>query len=74
MFWKNVPLPHSGLKSKPSKHQARRKKQEEFAACFLLVSCLAYSSNPKMEAVLFFKTPVNIYQATLRHLPEDSTF
>jgi hypothetical protein len=50
-----------------------REEQAQFTACFLLVSCLAYSSSPKMEVVDFSETSVNFYQITLRHVPKDST-
>jgi hypothetical protein len=42
------------------------------AACFLLVAFLAYPSSPKMEAICFFETFVNLYQITWPHIPEGS--
>jgi hypothetical protein len=43
------------------------------AACFLLITCLAYSLALKMEAVHPFRMLVNFHQTTLRHIPEDRT-
>jgi hypothetical protein len=43
------------------------------ARCFLLVTCLAYSSTLKMEAVRSFKTSAYFYETTRRHIPEDCT-
>jgi hypothetical protein len=40
------------------------------AVSFLLVTCSAYSSTLKMEAVHSFGTSVNFYQAIQRHIPE----
>jgi hypothetical protein len=37
-------------------------KQALYAACILLISCLAYSSNVKMETIYFFETLVNFHQ------------
>jgi hypothetical protein len=41
------------------------------ANCFTLVSYLAYSSNPKMEATCSFETSSNFQPITLRYIPED---
>jgi hypothetical protein len=42
------------------------------AAWFLLATCLAYSSIPKMEAACSSETSVNFYyRTTWRYLPED---
>jgi hypothetical protein len=40
------------------------------AACFMLVSCLAYSLNLKMEAACSSEASVNC-QWTTWHIPED---
>jgi hypothetical protein len=32
------------------------------AACLMLVSCLAYSLNLKMEVICSFETPLDLYQ------------
>jgi hypothetical protein len=41
-------------------------------ACLLIVSCLAYSSTPKMEAQRSSETSVRVYRATRRHISEDN--
>jgi hypothetical protein len=38
------------------------------AACFLIVSCLTYSSSLKMEAALSSETPVDFYRTTWRYI------
>jgi hypothetical protein len=43
-------------------------------ACFLLVSCLSYSSILNMAAVCFFKTLVDIYQTTRCYVLEIEYF
>jgi hypothetical protein len=40
---------------------------------FMLVSCLAYSSTLKMEAICSSDTSVDFQQFTRRYIPEDST-
>jgi hypothetical protein len=40
---------------------------------FTLVSCSAYSSTLKMEAICSSETSVDIQQPTWRYIPEDST-
>jgi hypothetical protein len=42
------------------------------AACFMVVSYLAYSSCLKMEAIFFSETPVDFRQTTPRSIPEDT--
>jgi hypothetical protein len=37
------------------------------------VSCLAYSSTPKMEATCFSETSVHFQGTTRRYTPEDRT-
>jgi hypothetical protein len=44
-----------------------------FAACFALVSCLAYSSTLKMEAICSSETSVGFHGTTRRYIPEDGT-
>jgi hypothetical protein len=44
------------------------------APAFTLVSCLAYSSTLKMEAICFSETSVDFQRNTQRYIPEDSTF
>jgi hypothetical protein len=41
------------------------------AACFTLVSCLAYSSAMKMQATFSSEMSVDIQRATRRYIPED---
>jgi hypothetical protein len=40
---------------------------------FLLVSCLAYSSTLKMQAIRLLETLMNFYQTIWRYISEDST-
>jgi hypothetical protein len=42
------------------------------ASCFLLVTCLTFSSTLKTEAVHSSETPVNLHQTTWRHIPKGS--
>jgi hypothetical protein len=41
------------------------------AICFMLVSCLAYSSTLMMEVVCSSETPVDFQRTTLRYIAED---
>jgi hypothetical protein len=41
------------------------------AACFMLVSCLSYSSTLKMEATYFSETSVNFYRTILHYIVVD---
>jgi hypothetical protein len=43
------------------------------AACFMIVSCLAYSSILKMEAICSSETLVDFHPTTRRYIPEDIT-
>jgi hypothetical protein len=43
------------------------------SVCFMLVSCLVYTSTFKMEALFNFETSVDIYRNTGRYVPEDRT-
>jgi hypothetical protein len=43
------------------------------AACLILVSCFAYSSNPKIESRFSSETSVDFQQTTLRCTSEDRT-
>jgi hypothetical protein len=43
------------------------------AACFMLVSCLTYSSILKLEAILTSEMSVDFQGTTRRHIPEDRT-
>jgi hypothetical protein len=42
------------------------------AACFMLVTYLAYTLTLKMEDVCSSETPMNLCQATQHHIPEES--
>jgi hypothetical protein len=44
-----------------------------YASCFVLVSCVAYSSTPKIEVICCSETSVDFYQITRYYIPEDST-
>jgi hypothetical protein len=41
------------------------------AACFMLVSCTAYSSTLKMEAICSSEMSVDFHRTTWRYIPED---
>jgi hypothetical protein len=43
------------------------------ATCSMLDSCMAYSSNLKMEATCSFETSVDFQWTTRRYIPEDRT-
>jgi hypothetical protein len=43
------------------------------ATCWMLVSCLSYSSTLKMEATCSPGTSVDFQRASRRHIPEDRT-
>jgi hypothetical protein len=43
------------------------------AACYMLVSCLAYSSTLKNYLICSFETAVDIQRTTWRYIPEDRT-
>jgi hypothetical protein len=43
------------------------------ATCFMLVSCLAYSSNLRMKATCSSKTSADFQRTTRRYIPEDRT-
>jgi hypothetical protein len=57
-----VALPSSGSKSKPSRY---------LFCSLLLVSCLAFFSTWKMDAVRSSQLSVNFHRTTRRHIPED---
>jgi hypothetical protein len=44
------------------------------AACFMLVSCLAYSSTLKMEKICSSETLVDFHRITWCYIPEHRTF
>jgi hypothetical protein len=46
---------------------------EEFAACFMLVSCLSYFLTLKMVAICSSETPVDFYTTARSYIPEDRT-
>jgi hypothetical protein len=43
------------------------------AVCFMLVSCLTYSSTLEMEAIFYSETSAGFHETTLRYIPEDRT-
>jgi hypothetical protein len=43
------------------------------AACFMLVSCLAYSSILKMEAIRSSETSIDFHRTTRHYIREDRT-
>jgi hypothetical protein len=45
-----------------------------FADCFVLISCLAYASTLKMEAICFSETSVYFYWTIRRYSPEGRIF
>jgi hypothetical protein len=58
-FRRNISPPSSGLKNKPPH--------------FKFVSCSAYSSTLKMEAICSSETSVDFQRTTRRYIPGDST-
>jgi hypothetical protein len=48
-------------------------KAELLDACFMVISCLYYSSNLKMEAACSSETLIGIQRPTQRCIPEDGT-
>jgi hypothetical protein len=54
--------------------QETSKKQARIAACFLLVSCLAYSSTLKMEAICSSEMLIGFYRTTWYYTQEDRIF
>jgi hypothetical protein len=67
-FWGTYCL-HLQLKNEPSKKSGWK---FCLSPAFTLVSCLAYSSTLKMEAVCFSKTVVDFQRTTWHYIPEDS--
>jgi hypothetical protein len=61
-FRRNISLPPSGSKSK-----------SRCCAFFRRVSCLAYSSTLKMEAMFSSETLVDFHRTERRHVSENST-
>jgi hypothetical protein len=54
-------------------HQMGSEQSTLLAACFMLISCLAYSSTVNMKARCFSKTLVDFQWTTWRCIPEDRT-
>jgi hypothetical protein len=67
-FLRNISPPSSGSKNKPNKKPARK----QVACRALLVSCSAYPSTLKMEAICSSETSVDFQRTTRRYIPEDS--
>jgi hypothetical protein len=57
------------IASRPS-----RMKFSLLAASFMLVSCLAYSSTLKMEAICSSKTSADFHRTTRRYIADNRTF
>jgi hypothetical protein len=51
----------------------KQRQKALLAACFMPVSCLAYSSTPKMEVTCSSETSVDLQQTTGHHIPADRT-
>jgi hypothetical protein len=64
-FWRNIMPPSSGLKTKSSKKLAL------LAACFVLISCLAYSLTVKIEVTCYSKMLVDFQWTVEHYIPED---
>jgi hypothetical protein len=43
------------------------------AICYMLVSCLAYSSTLKIEATCYSETSVDFQRIARRYIPEDGS-
>jgi hypothetical protein len=67
-FRRNILPPSSGSKNKVSK-----KPELCLPPAFTLVSCSAYSSTLKMEAICSSETSVDFQRTTQRYIPEDGT-
>jgi hypothetical protein len=63
---RNMWPPSSG-----SEQETSIKQVSLFPTCFMLVSCLAYSSTLKREARTYSEPQVDFYQATRRYIPEE---
>jgi hypothetical protein len=70
MFRRNISPSSSGSKSKPSKKPVWSMK---LATCFMLVSCLAYSSTLKMKATYSSEMSVSFQRTAWRHIPAERT-
>jgi hypothetical protein len=56
-----------------SRRISRGRNQHQVAPTFTLVSCSAYSSTLKMEAICSSETSVYFQRTTRRYIPDDST-
>jgi hypothetical protein len=54
-----------------TQYTALGKQQVETSACFMLVSCLAYSSSPRLEATCYSETSVEFQRAARRYIKEN---
>jgi hypothetical protein len=73
MYRRNMSLPSSGLKNKPSKKPAWKQVTSRTLFAFTLVFWLAYSSTLKMKASCSSETSVDVQRNTRRYIPVDRT-
>jgi hypothetical protein len=59
--------------SPPSSGSKNKHARALLAPCFKLVSYLAHSSTPKMEAICSPETSVDFHRTSLRYIPADRT-
>jgi hypothetical protein len=64
-FRRNISPPSSGSKDKSSK------KPIVLSTCFMLETCLAHSSNLKVETIYSYETSIDFQRNTLRYIPEE---
>jgi hypothetical protein len=57
--------------SEPNNKPSKKQRELLFANCLMLVSCLAYSSAPKMKATYFSETSIDFERITRRYITED---
>jgi hypothetical protein len=72
MFRCNVLSPSSESNDKPNRQPVRNNKKARalLVACFMLVSCLAYSSTLKMEVTCSSESSVDFQRITWRYIAE----
>jgi hypothetical protein len=62
-------LQHRSISQAGTQHEVGSK----LAACFMLVSCLTYSSTLKMDAICSSETCVEFHRTTRHYIPEGRT-
>jgi hypothetical protein len=75
IFWDVIPCSTLNVngsfgEASPSSVSKNKLSLRLLAHCFMLVSCLAYSSTLKVEAVYSFETSVHFQRTTRRYMPE----